>query len=57
MTYTVLITRPGHGRYSGGDFRITSLSFTDEKKARDYFTDMLLRYPHYNVELLKSQTP
>ena len=54
MTYTVTITRPGYGRYSGGSY-ITSQTFVDEKKARDYYTDMLLKYPNYNVELLKSE--
>ena len=55
MTYTVTETRPGRGRYMGGDYTISSLSFKDEKKARDYYTDMLLKYPNYNVELLKSE--
>lgn len=34
MTFTVTITRPGYGRYSGGEY-ITSQTFVDEKKARD----------------------
>ena len=46
MTFTVSIYFPG---------RISSLSFRDEKKARDYYTDMLLKYPNYNVEFLKSE--
>jgi len=54
MSYTVTITRPGYGRYSGGSY-ITSQTFVDEKKARDYYTDCLVRYPNYNVELLKGE--
>lgn len=54
MTYHVTITRPGYGRYSGGAY-ITSQSFVDEKKARDYYTDCLVRYPNYNVELTKGE--
>ena len=54
MNYTVTITRPGYGRYSGGSY-ITSQTFINEKKARDYYTDMLLKYPKYNVELLKGE--
>ena len=52
MTYTVTVTRPGRGKYMGGDYTISSLTFRDEKKARDYYTDMLLKYPGYNVEFL-----
>lgn len=54
MTYTVTVTRPGHGRYTGGLY-ITSQTFKDEKKARDYYTDCLVRYPDLKVELLKSE--
>lgn len=54
MTYTVTITRPGYGRYSGGAY-ITSRTFHDEDKARDYYTDMLLKYPNDKVEFLKSE--
>lgn len=49
--YTVLVSFPGHGRYSGGE-RLTIRTFRDYAKARDYYTDMLLRYPNYNVEFL-----
>ena len=28
-------------------------SFKDEKKARDYYTDMLVRYPNAEVEFIK----
>ena len=55
MTITVAVTRPGYGRYSGGSYTVSSLSFNDEKKARDHYTDMLLKYPNYNVELIKSE--
>ena len=54
MTYTVTIYYPGRGRYEGG-YRLHSRTFNDERKARDYYTDMLLRYPDYNVELTKSE--
>ena len=54
MTYTVTIIRPGYGRYSGGSY-ITSQTFVDEKRARDYYTDCLVRYPNYNVEFLKGE--
>ena len=57
MRFTVVITRPGYGKYSGGDYRVSSLSFNDEKKARDYFTDMLVKYPNYKVELIKNEKP
>ena len=53
MLFTVTIYYPGKGRFSGGD-KVSSLTFVDEKKARDYYTDMLLMYPLYNVELTKS---
>lgn len=29
--------------------------FRDEKKARDYLTDCLVRYPDYEVELIKGE--
>ena len=56
MTYTVLVTCHGRGKYMGGDYTISSLTFRDEKKARDHYTDMLLKYPNYNVEFLPSKT-
>lgn len=52
MTYTVTVYYPGRGRYQGGD-RLSSLTFRDERKARDYYTDMLLKYPNAKVELIK----
>ncbi len=55
MTYTVTVYYPGKGRFQGG-YMVSSLTFRDEKKARDHYTDMLLRYPNYNVELNKTQT-
>lgn len=54
MTYTVTVYYPGRGRYQGGD-KVSSLTFRDERKARDYYTDMLLKYPKYNVELIKGE--
>lgn len=53
-TYTFTVYYPGRGRYQGGD-RVSSLTFRDERKARDHYTDMLLRYPNYNVELTKKE--
>lgn len=55
MTYTVTVYYLGRGRYQGGD-KVSSLTFRDEKKARDYYTDMLLKYPDYNVELIKEES-
>ena len=54
MSYTVTVYYPGRGRYQGGD-KVSSLTFRDERKARDYYTDMLLKYPNYNVELLEGE--
>ena len=54
MTYTVTVYYPGRGRYQGGD-KVSSLTFHDERKARDHYTDMLLKYPNYNVELIPSE--
>ena len=53
MSFTVTVYYPGKGRYQGGD-KVDSVRFKDERKARDYYTDMLLRYPNYNVEFLPS---
>ena len=50
--FVVSVTRPGFGKHMGGDYTISSLTFRDEKKARDFYTDMLLKYPDYNVEFL-----
>lgn len=54
MSYTVTVYYPGKGRYQGGNY-ISSLTSRDERKARDYYTDMLLKYPNYNVEFLESE--
>lgn len=51
-TFTVLIYYPGHGRYQGGNY-LSIQRFRDEKKARDYYADMLLRFPKYNVEFIE----
>ena len=50
--YTVAVYYPGRGRYQGGD-KVSSLTFKDEGRARDYYTDMLLKYPNAKVELIK----
>ena len=54
ITFTGAVYHPGRGRYQGGDY-VSSLTFRDERKARDYYTDMLLKYPNYNVELLEGE--
>lgn len=54
MIYTVVVTHPGYGRYAGGAY-ISCQTFKDERKARDYYTDCLVRYPKFKVELLKSE--
>ena len=43
---------PGFGRFTGGVF-YKGATFRDERKARDYYTDMLLRYPRFEVKLEK----
>ena len=53
-TYTVTITRPGFGRYKGGCY-VTSRTFKNKDKAKDYYTDMLVKYPDYEVEFEKSE--
>ena len=50
--YVVSVTTIGFGRYQGGDYGWV-VHFTDEHKARDYYTDMLLRYPNYEVKFEK----
>lgn len=54
MSFTVTVYYPGKGRYQGGD-KVSSLTFKDRSKARDYYTDMLLKYPNYNVEFLEGE--
>lgn len=46
LTYLVSI-RYGHKYHSE--------LFYDEKKARDYYTDMLVRYPDADVELISGR--
>jgi len=48
MTYTVTVS-------TSKGYMFSCLTFTDEKKARDHYTDMLLKYPNYNVEFLPSE--
>lgn len=50
--YVVTISRPGFGRFYGGSYD-TRRSFYDESKARDYYTDMLVSYPDYEVTIEK----
>lgn len=37
--------------YTPGGHPVSSLSFRDEKKARNYYTDMLVKYPRCKIEL------
>ena len=48
----VTVARPGFGRFTGGTYD-DCVRFKDERKARDYYTDMLLRYPKYEVKFEK----
>ena len=48
-TYIVTVCHPGFGRFQGGTYDTRRL-FRDEARARDYYTDMLLRYPNYEVK-------
>ena len=50
--YIVTVSRPVFGAYTGGTFGWV-YKFRDEAKARDYYTDMLLRYPNYEVTIEK----
>jgi len=52
--YIVTVSRPGFGRFTGGTYD-QSTTFRDEKKARDHYTDMLLRYPDYKVTIEKRE--
>lgn len=47
--YIVIVSLPGFGRFQGGTYdRVRR--FRDREKARDYYTDMLLRYPNAEVK-------
>lgn len=47
--FVVTVSYPGFGRFQGGTYdRIRR--FKDRNKAREYYTDMLVRYPNYDVE-------
>ena len=48
--WEVLVIMPGLGRFTGGTYD-KGARFRDERKARDYYTDMLLRYPKFEVKL------
>ena len=50
--FTVTIIFPGHGRYRGGCYYKCE-RFRDETKARDYYAEMLLKYPDNEVKLGK----
>ena len=50
IKFIVNVSRPGRGMYQGGTYDMCA-RFRDERKARDYYTDMLLKYPNYEVTL------
>lgn len=50
--YSVTVLFPGRGRIIHGVFS-DEQQFRDEAKARDYYTDMLLMYPGYEVKFTK----
>ena len=52
--WTITVTRPGYGRYQGGSF-VTSQTFNDWNKAKDYYTDMLVKYPDCEVNLIRNE--
>lgn len=52
--WVVSVVRPGFGRYQGGSY-VKSQSFKDWDKAREYYTDMIVKYPNYEVNLFKSE--
>ena len=56
MQFLVIVSRPGIGRFTGGTYDLVA-KFRNERKARDYYTDMLLKYPNYEVkfEIIKDQ--
>lgn len=47
--FSVTVCLPGYGRFTGGTYDF-GRTFKDERKARDYYTDMLLRYPNREVK-------
>lgn len=49
MMYSVTVSRPGRGGYQGGEYVLSFLRFRDERKARDYYTDCLIKYPKWDV--------
>ena len=49
IRYEVSVYLPGFGRYRGGNYIILQ-SFRDRVKARDFYTDCLVRYADYEVE-------
>lgn len=50
--FVVSISFRGRGRWQGGEYCIVE-SFSDEAKARDYYTDMLVKYPNVEVKFEK----
>ena len=50
--YIVTVSRPGFGAYTGSTFDQV-YKFRNEAKARDYYTDMLVKYPDYKVAIEK----
>ena len=48
MTYRVIVSHPRFGRFQGGTYDTIRI-FVNEDKARDYYTDMLVRHPNCEV--------
>lgn len=47
--YVVTVCHPGYGMFQGGTYDVTRI-FVDRDKARDYYTDMLVKYPKCEVK-------
>lgn len=50
--FSVTVSMPGFGKFAGGTYGV-GRTFKNERKARDYYTDMLVKYPKYEVKLEK----
>ena len=47
--YVITVCHPGFGMFKGGTYDVTRV-FVDMDKARDYYTDMLVRHPSCEVK-------
>ena len=48
--FVVTVSWIGTGMYQGGTFSHVT-NFVDERKAHDFYTDMLVKYPDAEVKL------